>query len=181
MCCLGRISAQLVVQLISVCRVHPNSRTLEIRGMKRYTQLPITLYRIQPRLPVALHDYQSQIANGRTSFDLKLDEKGFVQPVVGTRFTTPNGMSLRPAGDTMIQNLKSFRGTPKIYHLPCGMELPPELVVYHEHTYHYSLQTSEPIRLEAFNKRLTEFLESLSSQTREQFLKQMEDINDQDN
>lgn len=149
--------------------------------MKRYTQLPLTLYRIQPRLPVALRDYESQMANGRTSFDLKLDEKGFVQPVVGTRFTTPNGMSLRPASDTMIQILKSFRGEPKIYHLPCGMKLPPALVVYHEHSDHYSLQTSEPIQLEAFNKRLTEFLQSLAAQTREQFLKQMEDVDDQDN
>jgi len=149
--------------------------------MKRYTQLPLTLYRIQPRLPVALRDYQTQMAKGRTSFDLKLDDKGFVQPVTGTRFTTPNGMSLRPSSDTMIQILKGFRGEPKIYHLACGMELPAGFVVYHEHSDHYSLQTSEPILFESFNERLTKFLESLPVQTREQFLNQMEDIDDQDN
>lgn len=151
------------------------------RKMKRYTQLPLTLYRIQPRLPVALRDYDTQMAKGRKSFDLKLDKNGFVQPMVGSHFTTPNGMTLRPASDTMVQILKSFRGEPIVYHLLCGMEMPSGLVVYHEHTDHYSLQTSEPIQFEEFNKRLTEFLRSLPSQTREQFLKQMEDIDDQDN
>lgn len=131
---------------------------------------------------MTLRDFDTQMAKGRTSFDLKLDEKGFVQPVViGSKFTTPNGMSLRPAGDTMIQILKSFRGEPKIYHLACGLELPKGLVVYHEHSDHYSLQTSEPISLTMFNERLTKFLQELPAQTKEQFLNQMEDIDDQDN
>ncbi|KAG4067203.1 hypothetical protein HA402_000194 [Bradysia odoriphaga] len=150
--------------------------------MKRYTQLPLTLYRIQPRLPVALRDYDNQIAKARTSFDLKLDEKGFVQPLAeGTLFTTPNGMTLRPASDMMLQILKSFRGKPMVYQFACGMKLPKGFVVYHEHTDHYSLQTTEPIMLQAFNSRLTELLQSLPMQTREQFINQMDDDNDQDN
>ncbi len=150
--------------------------------MKRYTQLPLTLYRIQPRLPVALRDYDSQMAKGRNSFDLKLDANGFVQPTtVGSHFTTPNGMSLRLANDTMVQKLKSFRGEPRVYSFLCGMELPSDLVVFYEQNDDYSLQTSKPILFEEFNKRLTEFLQSLPSQTRQQFLEQMEDADDQDN
>lgn len=149
--------------------------------MKRYLRLPETLYRIQPRLPISLRDYDTQMRKGKTSFDLKLDENGLVQPVAGTQFTTPNGMSLRPVTDTMLGILKAFKGEPKVYRLACGMELPPGLVLYHEHSDHYSLQTSKPIQLDELNKRLTELLQSLPVQTREQFLKEIEEIDDQDN
>ena len=67
--------------------------------MQRLTHtLPLTLYRIQPRLPVYLRPWHEQRAKGRTSFDLVL-RGGFVHPLPrGAHFHTPNGMSLRPPG-----------------------------------------------------------------------------------
>jgi hypothetical protein len=67
--------------------------------MKYYNRLPLTLYRIQPRLPVALRDFQTQKGLGRSSFDLKLhDDKVVAMPNDTVEFHTPNGMSLRPVG-----------------------------------------------------------------------------------
>jgi hypothetical protein len=149
--------------------------------MKKFTTLPLTLYRVQSRLPVKLRSFDQQILLNRTSFDLKL-HNDLVLPIDPSKgFKTPNGMSLRPPSETMIRILKEFKGSPTVYTLRCGLELPEDLCVYHEHTDHYSLQTTVPISLPDFNKKLTEFLESLPVQTREQFLEMAEDVDDQDN
>eukprot|EP00930_Biecheleria_cincta_P089850 TRINITY_DN79192_c0_g1_i1.p1 TRINITY_DN79192_c0_g1~~TRINITY_DN79192_c0_g1_i1.p1 ORF type:complete len:158 (-),score=17.34 TRINITY_DN79192_c0_g1_i1:313-786(-) len=117
-------------------------------AMHRYQQLPITLYRIQPRLPVKLMDHDTQIAQGRSSFDLKLHD-GLVQPMPeSTPFHTPNGMSLRPASQKMEETLRDFKGEPTIYRMHEGLRLPDPLVVYHEHTDHYSMQTSKAMPLD---------------------------------
>lgn len=148
--------------------------------MQRITQLPLTLYRIQPRLPVNLRSFDKQMALGRSSFDLKLHD-GLVLPVAqGTSFKTPNGMSLRPSSDTMRSILSSFRGEPTIYTLLTGLKLPDGLCIYHEHTDHYSMQTTKPIPLDEFNAKLTEFLKTLPSQSKEQFLAMLDDVDDQD-
>ena len=47
--------------------------------VKRFTQLPLTLYRIQPRLPVVLRDFNAQMEKQRASFDLKT-HNGLVLP-----------------------------------------------------------------------------------------------------
>jgi hypothetical protein len=148
--------------------------------MQRITQLPLTLYRIQPRLPVNLRSFDKQMALGRSSFDLKL-HNGLVTPVVqGTSFSTPNGMSLRPSSETMRTILESFRGEPTIYTLSTGLKLPDGLCIYHEHTDHYSMQCTKPISLDDFNVKLTDFLKSLPSQSKQQFLAMLDDIDDQD-
>lgn len=77
--------------------------------MKRYTTLPITLFRIQPRLPVSLRDHAVQMAKNRQSYDLKL-HNNLVKPMPVGPFHTPNGMSLRPAGEKMVSILREFRG-----------------------------------------------------------------------
>ncbi len=51
--------------------------------VRRFTQLPLTLYRIQPQLPVSLREFASQKEKGRTSFDL-ITHNGLVLPA-GTR------------------------------------------------------------------------------------------------
>lgn len=152
------------------------------KAMPRFTRLPLTLYRIQPRLPVSLRDYDTQLAKGRSSFDLKL-HAGLVQPVpVDTPFEGPNGMSLRPAEENMLGILKKFKGTPMVYRMHEGLLLPESLVVYHEHTDHYSMQTQTPMSLGEFNTALTDFLKSLPPpMTREQFFAAMDDEDDQDN
>ena len=149
--------------------------------MKKYTRLPVTLYRIQPRLPVSLRDFSKQQQLGRTSFDLKVHE-GLVKPLSNpSTFTTPNGMSLRPVGENMLKILGAFKGEPMVYRIHEGLELPKDFLLFHEHTDHYSLQTSKDITLKDFNEKLTFFLKSLPNQTKTQFLQQLDDEDDFDN
>ena len=148
--------------------------------VKRFSKLPITLYRIQPRLPVSLRDYDTQVAMGRESFDLQLTD-GKVHPAVGDLWIGPNGMSLRPGNETMLNIIKNWKGDATVYRFGEGLVLPTELIVIHERDDHYSLQTTESITLETFNQRLTDFLQSSPNQTKEQFIAQMEDYDDQDN
>ncbi|WOO78417.1 uncharacterized protein LOC62_02G001964 [Vanrija pseudolonga] len=150
--------------------------------MKRYTQLPFSLYRTQPGLPVRLRSYEEQAALGRSSFDVVLHD-GLVLPMPeGAVYTTPNGMSLRPLGENFERILRGFRGEPQIYALRGGITLPEGLVVLHERTDHYSLQTTVPLTLAQFNDTLTEFLRSLPRPaTKAQILEWLEDEDDQDN
>ncbi|KAI3648015.1 hypothetical protein MP228_008236 [Amoeboaphelidium protococcarum] len=121
------------------------------------------------------------MALGRTSFDLKL-HNGLVTPVEPRdKFTIPNGMSLRPASDKMLEILKLWRGEPRIYVLRGGMTLPEGLCVYHEHTDHHSLQTTVPIEPEEFYKKLTKLLQDQHSVSKQQMIAMLEDPDDQDN
>ena len=152
--------------------------------MRKFTtHFPLTLFRIQPRLPVSLRSYDVQKAAGRTSFDLKL-HNGLVMPISPeTHFHTPNGMSLRPAGPNMTEILSKFRvkSNLKIYAFLCGSKIPEDFVLFHEHNDHYSLQTRTPISLEAFNEKLTQLLSSLPAYTHEQFIDYLNDEEDFDN
>jgi hypothetical protein len=151
--------------------------------MQRFLRIPRTLYRIQPRLPVNLRDKATQEAKNRTSFDLIVHQDGRVHPMTGDIFHTPNGMSLRPPTEKMRQILEDFRGgdSLRIYRLQENLQLPDGLVVIHEHSDHYSLQTTRPVRLEDFNRHLTEFLQSLPSQSKQEFIDEYDDIDNQDN
>lgn len=148
--------------------------------MKRFAQLPITLYRIQAKPNVNLRDWGDQMSKGRTSYDLKTVD-GMVMPMEGDTFHTPNGMSLRPSSERMVEILKNFRGSPRVYALPVGTILPEGLVVFHEHSDHYSMQTTVPVPLPVFNDQLTKFLSGCVSVTKEQFLEAQDDEDDQDN
>jgi hypothetical protein len=149
--------------------------------VKRYKKIPVTLYRLQGHLPVMLRDKATQLAAGRASYDLSRRDDGLVHPASGTTFTGPNGMSLRPATETMLAISKQFRGNATVYRLSEGLELPSGLVVLHERDDHFSLQTDEPITLETLNERLTNLLVQCPTQTLQQFIAQLEDVNDQDN
>ncbi|KAJ3402891.1 hypothetical protein HDV05_008164 [Chytridiales sp. JEL 0842] len=150
--------------------------------MKRFTRLPITLFRIQPRLPVSLRDYDTQLAKNRSSFDLKL-HNGLVLPMESKEFTTPNGMSLRPANEKMVKILEAFRGGDdlRIYRLQENSLLPEDLVVFHEHSDYYSMQVAKAMSLGQFNQRLTEYLMTLPSQSKSEFMEWYNDVDDQDN
>lgn len=149
--------------------------------VRKFTILPKTLYRIQARLPVKLRDYDTQMAKGRASFDIKIHQDGLVHPAEGDEWIGPNGMSLRPATDTMLGILEDWKGEPTIFRLNEGLRLPDNLIVLHERDDHWSMQTRVPTTLESLNQTLTELLESAPRQTREQFQEQMEDLDDQDN
>lgn len=149
--------------------------------VSRFKRLPITLYRLQGRLPVRLRDHATQMAAGRQSFDLKIHDDGLVHPAVGDTWIGPNGMSLRPATENMLHIAKNYRGDVTVYRMQEGMDMPDGLVVLHERDDHYSLQTDNPVTLETLNGKLTAFLETLPTQTRDQFVDQLEDPDDQDN
>lgn len=121
------------------------------------------------------------MAKGRQSYDLKTHEDGKVHPAHGETFIGPNGMSLRPATENMLHIAKNYRGNVTVYRLQEGMDMPKGLVVLHERDDHYSLQTDEVVELQVLNERLTKLLESCPSQTRDQFVEQLEDPDDQDN
>jgi len=149
--------------------------------MQRFTRLPYALFRVQRRLPVALRDHDEQMAQGRTSFDLK-SVNGIVHPMEGDKFHTPNGMSLRPISFTQLKLTNAFKGDFRIYELAEGLELPAGLVAIHEHSDHFSLQVTEPTALVDFNLKLTALLKSSPSFTKQEHLEFLEDcLLDQDN
>ena len=102
--------------------------------------------------PVRLREWAKQKELGRASYDLKVHADGLVHPMTGDKFVRPNGMSLRPAGSLVLAEvLANFRGD-CVTIIPAETRLPPELVLLHEHSDHYSLQTAEPVALEAVRK-----------------------------
>jgi hypothetical protein len=149
--------------------------------ISRFKQVPITLFRIQSRLEVSLRDHATQMAAGRTSYDLKIGADGFVHPAQGDTFTGPNGMSLRPDTETMLLIAKKYKGNATVFRLQEGLTLPEGLIILHEHSDHYSLQTDRPILLETLNEKMTSLLNECPTQTLPQFIAQLEDYDDQDN
>ena len=128
--------------------------------MIRYTKLPIELFRVQRGVKVALREYERQIAKKSRSFDFKLQPDGLIHPETGDQFRTPNGMSLRPGGPVFGEILSMFAKTYKVIRLPPGLELPDKLVLIHEHSDHYSVQTTEPCSEQELNNRMTEWLKN---------------------
>ena len=148
----------------------------------RFKQLPVTLYRLQSKLPTRLREYASQMAAGRQSYDLKTNpDDGLVHPAKGDTFIGPNGMSLRPATENMLHIAKNYRGNVTVFRIQEGLKLPDGLILLHERDDHYSLQTDEPVTLDTLNDRITNLLKECPTQTRDQFVEQLEDPDDQDN
>ncbi|KAI5849588.1 hypothetical protein DFP73DRAFT_541133 [Morchella snyderi] len=126
----------------------------------RYTTVPVDLFRVSATPKVVLRDFDTQNAIGRTSYDLHLGSDGLVHPKPGPNFEGPNGASMRPNGPTLQEVIRNFRGrNTTVYRLPEGTELPEQLILLHEHSDHYSLQTTEPVELKELNNRLTDFLQ----------------------
>jgi hypothetical protein len=138
--------------------------------IRRFKKVPLTLYRLQGRLPVRLREHASQMTAGRQAFDLKLGSDGLVHPTIGDTFICPNSMSLRPPSRTMLGIAQTYKGKVTVYTLAEGTTLPDGLILLHERDDHYSLQTDEPIALDTFNERLTELLEQCPSQTLPNFI-----------
>ena len=151
--------------------------------MQRFYQFPVTLYRVQPRLPVFLRDYEIQKSKKRLSFDLKL-HNGLVNPMEGDTFHTPNGMSLRqssPKLASIVENFRNISNTMRVYRMQEASKVPQDMVLILEHTDHYSLQVSKPMSLDEFNNALTEYLSGLPSMSKEEFVEFYNDVDDQDN
>lgn len=167
---------------LKLCKDSSKMKSFAGNQMKSYLQLPKTLFRIQHSKTVKLRSHEEQVRLGRTSFDLKL-ENGLVLPrQPNSTFLGPNGMSLRPAGPKMFDILNTFQGkNVLVFRLHEGLVLPEGLIVHHEHTDHYSLQTTVPIGLDDFHKKLNDFFSTLDCQTKEQFFDEINDPDCQDN
>ncbi len=150
--------------------------------VRKYNVLPVSLYRIQGRLPIRLLDYDSQMAKGRRRYDVKLcKETGKVLPAEGDKFIGPNGAILRPLSNTLVRALVRRNKEPIVFCLREGMQLPDDLVMIHERGDYYSLQTTVPIELSELNDKITKIMEEAPRQTREQFLAYCSNVDNQDN
>jgi len=137
----------------------------------RYRTLPVELFRIQSCMNVRLREHERQMKAGRKAFDLRLHEADRkVHPAEGDVFIGPNGMGMRPAGPVFAEIVANFRGS-NIFVLPKGLELPTELNLLHEHSDHYSMQTSMPVSLAALNRRLTELMSGMELIDKEEYFR----------
>lgn len=100
-------------------------------------------------------------AAGRTSFDITERDR-LVHPRAATEshFLGPNGMSMRPLGSMLAVIVANFRGGERgrIFEVPAGTPLPPELVLLHEHSDHYAVQPAVAMSATALNAALTAWL-----------------------
>jgi hypothetical protein len=78
--------------------------------MKRYSIVPITLYRCQSAKIPTLREKSLQFSRGATSFDFKLGNNSLYNPAEGDSYLGPNGLSLRPIGVNLAEFIGSFKG-----------------------------------------------------------------------
>lgn len=128
----------------------------------RYTaKTPITLFRVQPGVAVKLRLHAEAVAAGRTSFDVyEINGKILPKDPKEKVFSGPNGMSMRPAGPMWASILAGYRGKARIYEIPEGTAIPPELVLLHEHSDHYAMQPTKEMTLKELDGHLTAWLKS---------------------
>ncbi|KAE8189224.1 hypothetical protein CF336_g5829 [Tilletia laevis] len=126
----------------------------------RYTDsFPVELFRVNGGDRIFLRDYHKQRSLGRNGFDITLGEDQLVHPRPGADYSGRNGLSMRPLNPVLTENVERFNSpSARIFRLPEGTSLEGSgLVLLHEHTDHYSLQTTESVTLEELNQRLTDF------------------------
>ena len=85
--------------------------------MKRFSVLPLTLYRLQSQMKPTLRSKIIQMQLNRTSFDFIPGSNGLYNPAEGDIYKGPNGLSLRPLGVTLAEILDSFDDRTKIFEL----------------------------------------------------------------
>ena len=134
----------------------------------KYQTVPVTLFRLSKTKKVILREFEDQKKLGNASFDYVARDDGLILPT-GDLFEKPNGMSLRPIGTNMWDILANFRGRFDIVVVPADTPIPPELVLWHEHGDHYSMQTSEPVTPAKLNGRLTKFLDGMERISKEDY------------
>lgn len=139
----------------------------------RYKTFPISLYRLQQKKDVKLRDFHSQQIIGRNSYDFILKKDGLIHPNDTEFFLYPNGMSLRPIGLALKNIVKSYKFN-YVYEIPKDTPVPENLVLLHEHTDHYSLQTCSKCTPEELNEALTKFLYTQKLLNKTEFLKFLE-------
>ncbi|KAL9652489.1 hypothetical protein ABK040_000061 [Willaertia magna] len=126
----------------------------------RYNHFPLNLFRIDTFKKVKLREYYRQMDAGKRAFDFVLQEDGKIHPMEGEIFTTPNGMSLRPGGHSLGHILAHYKKKVGLVLIPEGTIVPKDLVLIHEHSDHYSLQTTNICTEEELNERINYFLDN---------------------
>ena len=119
------------------------------------TSPPLALFRLQsgPRVLLRLE------SAARTSFDITArDGAVHARDAAEVHFIGPNGMSMRPIGNMLAVILAGFRGKVLVHEVPPCTPLPPELVILHEHSDHYSVQPATTMKPAALNAALTTWL-----------------------
>jgi len=134
-------------------------------------EFPVTLYRFQSAKEIKLREMISQLKKNKSSYDFTLFN-GLIKPIELVNFERPNGMSLRPMGSNLKKIAKTYKYN-YAYEILKGTKIPEELnlILVHEHTDHYSLQTSVECTEEDLNLRLNKFIESSKLMTKEEMLK----------
>jgi hypothetical protein len=124
----------------------------------KFKTTEIELFRIQNGPSTKLREFAAQQRKNSKSYDLVAQPDGLIHPKTSEFFEGPNGSSLRPIGPVIFEVVSHWRGKDaRIYRIPKGTKLPDNLILLHEHSDHYSLQTTEPVKLSELNKRLTVF------------------------
>lgn len=77
----------------------------------------------------------------------------------GDKYQKPNGLSCRPLGVNLTEYLEVFVGE-CIIELPKGLILPDDFVMIHEHTDHYSFQTTKSIEPAKFCLKAEKFFKT---------------------
>jgi hypothetical protein len=125
----------------------------------RFRTVPKDLFRFQGTNSTTLRNFEDQVKKGSTSFDFKFQTDGKIHPASEDTFTGPNGMSLRPLGSALYSLVtKKALPTKAVFCIPKDTPIPPELVIIHEHSDHFSLQTTTPVTYKELMKNMTKFL-----------------------
>ncbi|EJU01431.1 hypothetical protein DACRYDRAFT_22570 [Dacryopinax primogenitus] len=129
----------------------PFARTIASRApsrITRYDVFPDDMFRIQNGPQVRLREEETQQHRGRISYDIRVHKDGLVHPAVGDVYQGPNGCSDRPLCMYLLDLAQYFDETKTVaYRVPKGVQLPPRLVLLHEHTNHHALQCAVPMKL----------------------------------
>ena len=119
-----------------------------------------------------LRERNEQLKKGSHLFDFTMSDAGLYEPAPDTVFIGPNGLSFRPLGLNLYDNIGRSKGKNQVIaEVPQGFVLPPELIFLHEHGDHWSLQTTKPILREDFESLVNELLLHLPSHTKDDFYK----------
>ncbi len=123
------------------------------------TATPTTLFRLQGAVAVKLRLQDEQLALGRRLYDI-VAKDGLVHPTPpsAATFGGPNGMGMKPSGALFAVHLAGFRGKVRIFEIPAGTPIPPELVLLHEYSDQHSMQPAKVMTAAELNSRLTAWL-----------------------
>ena len=123
------------------------------------TSPPLALFRLQGGPRVLLLLEAAARAAGRATFDISArDGAVHARDAAEAHFLGPNGMSMRPIGTALAMIIAPFRGKCLVHEVPPCTPLPPELVILHEHSDHYSVQPAITMTPAALNAALTAWL-----------------------